>query len=250
MALFDKKNCDICGGKIGLLGNRKLEDGNLCKDCANKLSPFFSERRRSTVADIRAHLTYREDNQAAVMAFNTTRTIGKGTKVFLDEDAGKFLVTSARRLEGENPDVLDFSQVTGCLIDVKDSKTEQKQKDNEGKLVSYSPPRYIYSYDFYITIQVNNPWFTEINFKVNDQSIKSTETTSGPEAGRRSNDYRECEALANEIKEALTQIRQSSREVASFVNAPKIAQTCPHCGATTTPDASGRCEYCGGAIQA
>ena len=30
MGLFDKKNCDICGDKIGLLGNRKLDDGNLC----------------------------------------------------------------------------------------------------------------------------------------------------------------------------------------------------------------------------
>ena len=39
MGLFDKKYCDICGEKIGLLGNRKLEDGNLCKDCARKLSP-------------------------------------------------------------------------------------------------------------------------------------------------------------------------------------------------------------------
>ena len=36
MGLFDKKYCDICGEKIGLLGNRKLEDGNLCKDCAKK----------------------------------------------------------------------------------------------------------------------------------------------------------------------------------------------------------------------
>ena len=29
MGLFDKKICDICGEKIGLLGNRKLDDGNL-----------------------------------------------------------------------------------------------------------------------------------------------------------------------------------------------------------------------------
>ena len=44
MGLFDKKICDICGEKIGLLGNRKLDDGNLCKDCAKKLSPWFEER--------------------------------------------------------------------------------------------------------------------------------------------------------------------------------------------------------------
>ena len=54
MGLFDKKYCDICGEKIGLLGNRKLEDGNCCKNCARKLSPWFSERRHSTVDEIRA----------------------------------------------------------------------------------------------------------------------------------------------------------------------------------------------------
>ena len=53
MGLFDKKICDICGEKIGLLGNRKLDDGNLCKDCAKKLSPWFEERRHSTVEDIK-----------------------------------------------------------------------------------------------------------------------------------------------------------------------------------------------------
>ena len=47
--LFDKKECDICGGEIGMLGNRKLSDGNLCKQCASKLSPFMTDRRQSTV---------------------------------------------------------------------------------------------------------------------------------------------------------------------------------------------------------
>ena len=51
--VFEKKTCDICGGEIGLLGNRKLDDGNLCKDCAAKLSPWFSDRRRSSVNQIR-----------------------------------------------------------------------------------------------------------------------------------------------------------------------------------------------------
>ena len=60
MGLFDKKYCSICGDKIGLLGNRKLEDGNLCKHCAAKLSPFFSERRHSTVDGIKEQLAYRE----------------------------------------------------------------------------------------------------------------------------------------------------------------------------------------------
>ena len=53
MGLFDKKYCDICGEKIGLLGNRKLEDGNMCKDCASLLSPWFSDRKQSTVEEIK-----------------------------------------------------------------------------------------------------------------------------------------------------------------------------------------------------
>ena len=56
--LFEKKVCSVCGGEIGLLGNRKLEDGNLCKNCAAKLSPLFSGRRNSTVDEIKAQLAY------------------------------------------------------------------------------------------------------------------------------------------------------------------------------------------------
>ena len=85
MGLFDKKYCDVCGEKIGLLGNRKLEDGNLCKSCASKLSPWFSERRKSTVEEIKEQLAYREENQEKVAAFHATRTLGSDTKVILDE---------------------------------------------------------------------------------------------------------------------------------------------------------------------
>ena len=71
MGLFDKKYCDICGAKIGLLGNRKLEDGNLCKNCAAKLSPWFSDRRQSTVAEIGEQLSYREANREKVCWMKT-----------------------------------------------------------------------------------------------------------------------------------------------------------------------------------
>ena len=54
--LFEKKICSVCGGDIGLLGNRTLEDGNLCKNCAKKLSPWFSDRRHSTVDEIKEQL--------------------------------------------------------------------------------------------------------------------------------------------------------------------------------------------------
>ena len=95
MGLFDKKYCDICGEKIGLLGNRKLEDGNLCKDCAKKLSPFFSERRSSTVEDIKRQLAYREENERRLADFRPDMTFGEYKKVYVDRAGAKFIVTSA-----------------------------------------------------------------------------------------------------------------------------------------------------------
>ncbi len=252
MGLFDKKYCDICGEKIGLLGNRKLENGNLCKNCAKLLSPWFSDRRNSTVEEIKEQLAYREANREKVAVFHTTRTLGTNTKVLLDEDAGKFMVTRARNLEEANPDVLDFADVTGCNLDIDESRSEIKREDKDGKEVSYNPPRYEYSYDFYVTIFVNNPYFNEMRFQVNSDSVKITPAarpgmTSGcnPETNV---EYCNYKKLGEEIKQALTQVRKDVREKIEQAAAPKAAVTCPFCGATTTPDASGCCEYCGGAV--
>ena len=171
--LFEKKECSLCGGEIGLLGNRKLEDGNMCKSCAAKLSPWFSDRRQSTVEEIRQQLIYREANQEKVAAFRVTRTLGERTKVLLDEDAGLFMVTAARNLEEANPDVLAFSDVTGCKLDIEESKTEIEYRDAEGERKSFTPSRYAYSYDFYIVIHVNNPYFNEIRFQLNGETVGS-----------------------------------------------------------------------------
>ena len=238
MGLFDKKFCSVCGEKIGLLGNRKLEDGNLCKNCAAKLSPWFSDRRSSTVEEIKAQLAYREANREKVASFITTQVLGKGTRVLLDENNGTFMVTSASNLADANPDVIAVSDVTGCSMDVDETKTEIKRKNADGQEVSYNPPRYSYDYDFYITINVNNPYFNEIRFRLNDSTI---ENKNGPE-------YSSAEAMGNEIKDALLQIRSDYRQSAAEAARPKQAVTCPHCGATTIPTENGTCEYCGAAL--
>ena len=93
MGLFDKKNCDICGEKIGILGNRKLDNGNLCKKCAGKLSPWFEERRHSTVDDIKEQLDYREENKNAVRNFKITREFS-GKILAYKYRTGFFLLTS------------------------------------------------------------------------------------------------------------------------------------------------------------
>ena len=262
--LFEKKECSVCGGEIGLLGNRKLDDGNLCKECASKLSPFFSERRHSTVEQIREQLAYREANKEKVAAFHTTRTLGTSPKIYIDEDNRKFMISGAKNLAEANPDVLDFSDVTNCRLDVKEYKHELKRKDKEGKEISYSPPRYEYRYDFYILIDINHPYFDEIKFKLNPSSVEVTTTevlpgglvgllsaaTSALQSDPRqlSVDYQAYQSMGNEIVGILTGVRETIREEQQEAAAPKSAVTCPYCRASTIPNEKGCCEYCGGAL--
>jgi hypothetical protein len=248
MGLFDKKFCDICGQKIGVFGNRKLTDGNLCKDCAAKLSPFFSERRASSVAEIREQLSYREANREEVARFHATRSLGRNTKVLLDEDARRFVVTSARDLEQANPDVLDYSQVTGVELDINENKNELKVKNAQGQMVSYVPPRYDYSYDFNVVIRVNHQYFDTIRFRLNSSSVKTPRMVSPAIVGAMPQEYREYYEIGKEIEQTLTSARQEIRDEVRAAAAPKQAVKCPHCGATSVPDANGCCEYCGGAL--
>ena len=195
-------------------------------------------------------MDYRDANRAEVEKFHVTRTLGLGTKVLLDEDAGKFLVTSAQRWQEANPDILDFTQVTGCDVDIDESKTEEKRKLPDGKEVSYNPPRYHYSYEFNVNIHVNSPWFDKLRFRLgNDVEVDAVGSRVGASVNPRQNvEYQERERMANEIRTALTQVRRQVRKQAEEAAAPKQVITCPWCGATTTPDASGRCEFCGGSV--
>lgn len=245
MGLFDKKYCDICGAQIKLLGNKKLEDGNCCKECASKLSPWFSERRHSTVDSIKEQLAYREANKEEVANFNVTRTIGEGTKILIDENQKKFIITSSNKWRDNNPDVLSFSSVTGCDTRIDEYKHEVKTKDKDGNEVSYRPPHYEYDYNFYITVHVNNPYFDDMSFRLNNSSVD--EEGIGPVHNHSAEYANYADALA-EVKEIFTGIREGSRAEAAAAAAPKVPVRCPSCGATTLPDANGCCEYCGSAL--
>ena len=258
--LFEKKTCDICGGEIGLLGNRKLEDGNLCKNCAKKLSPWFEERRHSTVEEIRAQLQYRQENQTRVNQFCTTRSMGESNRVLLDETHGWLTVTRQRDMQEENPDILDFSAITGCRMDIHESKRELKREDSEGNKVSYDPPRHEYSYSFSIIITVNNPYFDDMKLRLNDRTV---EFEDGPNmAGRRTGsffdmsrftfdpmnnpDYRYYHNLSEEICQAVREAQakgQAPCAEPAATSAPAAGPwTCPACGAQN----NGKfCESCG-----
>jgi len=174
--LFDKKECAICGGEIGLLGNRKLADGNLCKECAKKLSPFMTDRRESTVEEIRQHLAYREQNARILPTVHPTRVFGHNTKVYVDENAQKFFVTSRSNWQQENPDVIDISQVIDCRVDVRENREQMYHNDREGKRVPYNPPRYQCDYAFMVELHIDSPYFNEIRFELSDVRPDSPHT--------------------------------------------------------------------------
>ena len=178
MGLFDKKYCDICGDKIGLLGNKKLENGNMCKDCAKKLSPFFSDRRSSTVDEIKQQLAYREQNKQTLAGFSPMFTFGEDDKIYIDPMKQSFVVSSRNpgSWSDENPDVIPISSVTGCNLRVDEDREELYTEGKDGQRVSYNPPRYKFTYDFYIDIKVNTPYFDEITARLNDSDVEGMGT--------------------------------------------------------------------------
>ena len=194
MGLFDKKNCDICGDKIGLLGNRKLDDGNLCKKCAGKLSPWFEERRHSTVEDIKRQLAYREENLNAVRNFRVTREFSADRyHVFIDDNKGMFAV-AFNMSEQDNPDIVPLSAITSCRMEIEEEREEEEYTDQDGNSRSYVPPRYNYSYDYKIKLGVNTPWFDDMDFKLNTFSVRDHERAK----------MMKYEQLGNQIISALT----------------------------------------------
>lgn len=96
----------------------------MCKNCAQQLSPWFSERRHSTVAEIGQQLQGRAINQQRVAAFRPTRSYGTSYKLIIDDNMGAFIVTRSNRWMQENPDVIDYACLTGCDVKITESRSE------------------------------------------------------------------------------------------------------------------------------
>lgn len=242
MGLFDrfkKDACTICGKEIGAIAKRKVADGYICSECDDKLSPYYTGRKQATTDEVRRQLEYREANKAEVESFQVTRTLGREDKVMIDDDKGVFVVTSrGGNWRDYNPDVIPLEQVTGAEVDVDEDRSEETYTDNDGNTKRYNPPRYNYSYRAKVNLSINSPWFSQITVDIDSGDIphpNSSEVQAAREVG-------------NNIREALTKASERRYEEREAARAPKAAVTCPHCGATTFPDASGRCEYCGGAM--
>ena len=188
--VFEKKYCDVCGNEIKLLGNRKLSDGNLCKDCAAKLSPWFSDRRSSTVEEIKKQLAYREENKKALENFHPNVIVGGTTKVYLDEKTEQFVVTKASPWRSANPDLISLKQVKGAEWNVSEDKQELYQTV-DGKRVSYDPKKYEVTYSFDMKLFIDSPYFDDISFEL---------TEGNKVTGRISQEYKNLQAMGKKIQ--------------------------------------------------
>lgn len=188
MGLFDKKECSICGAKIGLLGNKKLKDGNMCKECASKLSVWFQDRSDSTVAEINNQLEIRKAYAEMLdKNFIVSRAYGEFGCILIDEIDGIFvalpdtsdsffgdakLVTSIDQIKDKNPDVIMFNQVESVDVNVTVTSREEKQTV-DGNQVSYNPKHMIYMAQFSVTIKLKgHPFIRTMTIPLNNGAIQ------------------------------------------------------------------------------
>ncbi len=233
MGLFDRKSCGICGERIGLLDGVTLADGSICGDCARKLSPFFDGTQNATLEQIEAHLAYREENLTALENFRPSKSFGRGTKLYLDEKLGAFVLCESQNFAARNPDLISLADVTGAKLDIPENRRELTRRDRNGFPVPYNPRRYEYSYNFIVTIGVDHPFIKELSFRLNDAPLDGRDRMGCQQQKE------EGDALVKYLR--LLHMQQEQKENRGSV-------FCPYCGAPTTPDEKGRCEYCGSVI--
>ena len=173
--MFEKKECSICGKESGLLGNRKLEDGNLCKECTSKLSPWFEERRHATVQSIQAHLWYREQNQISLQKMKPIKSFGEYYKIYIGYEGVYpvyFIISKEKDYVAENADIILISNLRNCRLDINEYCTELTKLDENKRRISYNPPRFEYRFEFYVVLEVDLNYCNEIKFKLNKHSVK------------------------------------------------------------------------------
>ena len=186
MGLFSKKNCCVCDAKIGLLGGLKLKDGDLCKDCKKKLSPFFDNAKESTVEDIKEQIVAREENYKKLDELEINKIYGEYGVILIDEKNKKFVVVkdTSSSLFGEqkvvkgiedvkdkNPDIIEFKDVEDVEVKIVQTNREEKQTIN-GEQVSYDPKHYTYMINFDIIIKLKHPYIKLMRFSLKEGTIQ------------------------------------------------------------------------------
>ncbi len=184
---FAKESCAVCGAEVGALKKRKLADGVMCKDCVARLSPWFEERRESTVAQIKEQLAMREENRRQLERFDITSELAGTGAVFVDEghrwlcalpDASTGGLLSSERVHDRaglieaNADIVTFDQVRSATCDITETRGELRQTV-DGEQRSYSPRRWRYGESFYLLVEVDHPYIERMRVPLGSLTIET-----------------------------------------------------------------------------
>lgn len=269
--LFDTKYCDVCGAEISFMGNKKLMDGNCCKQCTEKFSPYFTNRKHSTVEEIKYQIRCREENLKKLQSFSATKIIGTTTKILIDEEKMQFVIQPPNIKPNTYLDVLDCDCILDCIIDINESLEEIKYEDSNDEIKSFNPPCFAHAYDFYIEIRVNVPYINVIRFKLNSKKIDNNAKTlihmqggllshftdalmpnksyggktSNADEVRASTEYLKFDQLSKEIKDTLIGYKEAFM---IHRNAENNKIKCPWCDCMVLKSGIGNCPRCGGVL--
>ncbi|MBQ3389833.1 MAG: DUF4428 domain-containing protein [Firmicutes bacterium] len=176
MGLFSKKGCAVCGEKAGL-GSKSLTDGELCKDCRKKLSPWFEEYKGSSSEDIRAQIEAREENKKALEDFKVTKAWGikkyaTAMQFIYDQDQKCFVVVEGpeETFRDRNPDIIRFDQVRNIWLEVDEGWSEsgdQYAPKSNRILTQDKYDEVFWRYDFYLNFALDHPYLKQIRYPMN-----------------------------------------------------------------------------------
>ena len=174
MGLFDrfkKQDCEICGKEVGMFGYKKLKDGEICKDCVKLLSPWFEDRKESTVAQIKAQIAYRAQNAEELKSFNPTKVYGDFEYMYVEERDGvpyRFCVSRNKDYLKENADLVLVEDLREVIIDIDDNAHEHREDEEDPDDVTYD-----LDYRFSVSLLIkNNPYFNSIHFDLNTRGVE------------------------------------------------------------------------------
>ena len=182
MGLFDslkekflgKDTCCYCGAELPMnfvpfTGTVKLEDGKLCKECGQKVSPWLSvKKKKMTAEEMGQHLDYRKENEEALSSFEATAYVEtSGILLAVDEAKGCMIISQSKDYRRANADILPLNRIIGAKYKICENHYVSRRNMPGGKQMIDEAH---YNYQFCFRVSVDHEWISLIDFNVELQS--------------------------------------------------------------------------------
>ncbi|MBQ2721084.1 MAG: hypothetical protein IJF23_06065, partial [Clostridia bacterium] len=113
-----------------------------------------------TVAQIKEHLAYREENEKLLEEFNPTEEFGYDEKLFFDFEMGRFAYSNSGDWKDEKADLIPFAQVTAVETEVEEDEMSVDDENEDGS--ENEEPATVKVYYYYVKLTIDSPWFDEL----------------------------------------------------------------------------------------